>query len=106
MAPFCNTLLLILLLQLQKVFTASLSLTNITIDDQFADPAVTTNSKLIYSPASMWKQGSSCGSSCFAQVDSSQAYMGSWHDATTDIGMPPCTVTVQFGGETYGYMIC
>ena len=54
-------------------------LDNRTIDDEFGDSATKLVSN--YSLAEGWNQGPGC-SICWAQPNSSGAFMGSWHDST------------------------
>ncbi|KAH9932121.1 uncharacterized protein BXZ73DRAFT_77617 [Epithele typhae] len=78
---------------------------NVTIDDEFGDDI--TGAKPVYSPdTGLWTQGSTCtgcGVRSIAypqgEVQASQAFHGTWHDATYLSGYgSPCAVTLTFNG--------
>lgn len=70
---------------------ASAALENVTIDDAVLTGAVVPQ----YLPsASSWKQGNDC-STCLAKPDPSQAYNGTWHDATFQPGTT-ISQTIEF----------
>lgn len=74
------------------------SLVNRTIDDETGDEITGTLPQ--YTPASYWKQGSTCApSSCDARPNASLAHGGTWHDTEhipPDVNLP--TVELFFSG--------
>lgn len=80
-------------------FTASFAradLTNVTIDDTYGD--IETRAKPVYS-SNGWSVGQDCPG-CSAQPNASQAFKGSWHDAThhPEDSDPERTVNLTFKG--------
>ncbi|KAI0326739.1 hypothetical protein GY45DRAFT_1258403, partial [Cubamyces sp. BRFM 1775] len=70
--------------------------TNRTIDDENGDSV--TGIVPSYSPIASWSQGSTC-TGCYIHLDPSQAFDGTWHDATHTPGDPePRVITAQFTG--------
>ncbi|KAL5478441.1 hypothetical protein ACEPAI_2625 [Sanghuangporus weigelae] len=53
---------------------------NVTIDDQMGDP--TTGRSISYSPADVWNDGQTCERCTARPSPASNAYMGTWKDAT------------------------
>ncbi|EJD06284.1 uncharacterized protein FOMMEDRAFT_166512 [Fomitiporia mediterranea MF3/22] len=72
------SLLLILIASLLS--TGLTKLVNVTIDDTYGDPI--TGNQIVYSPSSAWQQGNGCGPCTAKPSPSSNAWMGTWHDAT------------------------
>ena len=76
----------------------TISLVNVTIDDEFGD----SRSKFVpqYTPGEQWTQGARC-SGCAIHpgiVNVSKAFKGTWHDATYHPGQPAQIVTLMFNG--------
>ncbi|KAI5117138.1 hypothetical protein M0805_008257 [Coniferiporia weirii] len=76
---------------------------NVTVDDQFGDER--TNA-LPQFTSSGWSQGSTC-TGCAVKPNVSQAYLGTWHDATLDAGEAgERTFSVGFTGmAVYAFFI-
>ena len=68
-----------LLLLSQTWHYTNARLMNITVDDSNPDPV--TGNTFLYSPQGYWHVGSNC-SECAAQLNPSQIYESTWHDAT------------------------
>ncbi|KAL5507584.1 hypothetical protein ACEPAH_7040 [Sanghuangporus vaninii] len=66
--------------------------TNVTIDDTNGDAV--TGAQITYNPAPVWQAGQSC-QNCTAKVDGSQAYDGTWHDASYN---PPGGLSNSYPG--------
>lgn len=98
---FHNLNLLFIMLLLKMAATAS-GLQNITIDDEFGD--ITNGLKPTYAPEGQWTQGSTC-TGCWAKLDPSFTYDGTWHDSTIHPGNISHTVTILFNGETRDHVI-
>ncbi|TFK55644.1 hypothetical protein OE88DRAFT_644649 [Heliocybe sulcata] len=78
---------------------------NYTIDDQYGDPI--NELYPVYSPAgAKWAGAPECNT-CSADVDATQAYDGTWHDATYYIAdKEPAVVRIPFHGTAiYAYCI-
>ena len=75
--------------------------TNVTVDDYGADP--TSKYGISYQPGDRWNIGQTC-TGCEAQPDPSQAYGGTWHDATFDPSYSnrntPQTAVFDFTGQS------
>lgn len=99
----CRRALLCLFLFYQSL-SASATLTNRTIDDEYGDEV--TGLVPGYSPAAAWKQGSTC-TSCYIHADTNQAYRGTWHDSTHTPGdAEPRIISLSFNGTAiYAYCI-
>ncbi|EKM60240.1 uncharacterized protein PHACADRAFT_167655 [Phanerochaete carnosa HHB-10118-sp] len=85
--------------------SASSALTNVTVDDQGADPTTTYG----ISYTSGWSIGQTC-TGCSAQPDPAQAHGGTWHDTTYDPSIEgrntPQNATFDFtGSAVYVYGI-
>ena len=78
---------------------ASASIENVTVDDAASDSLVIPS----YLPVSgIWKEGSGC-SGCRVHPDASQAFNGTWHDATFHpSNEDDVVVEVTFTGESLG----
>ncbi|KAI0346982.1 hypothetical protein BDW22DRAFT_1425073 [Trametopsis cervina] len=72
-----------------------MSFVNVTIDDQIGDEV--TGAQITYTPAKTWNQGNGC-SVCMAKVDASQAFNGTWHDASRFPGDAPLVLSFNFTG--------
>ena len=76
------------------------ALVNVTVDDSGSDPR--TGYPFSYSPQADWNIGQDCPG-CVAQPNPTQAFMGTWHDATyngINGSWPELeTATLAFTGE-------
>lgn len=78
---------------------------NITIDDELGDPL--TGQKISYLPDGAWQQGNNCELCTAKPAPASDAFDGTWHDATfnptgtatNDIPDQIIAASVQFEGE-------
>lgn len=72
---------------------------NVTIDDQTGDAI--TGLLPTYNPSIAWNQGAGCDF-CSAKPNTSDAFNGTWHDATYSPGVYPeqFDVTLQFNGTS------
>ncbi|KAI5117400.1 hypothetical protein M0805_004622 [Coniferiporia weirii] len=68
--------------------TSLADLVNVTIDDQFGDP--TNGQHIFYDPSEAWQAGQTCTSCTARPSPASDAYLGTWTDATFN---PSGTVT-------------
>lgn len=82
-----------------SLLITSAALVNVTVDDQGTDPR--TGSAIVYTPEGTLSVGQQCAG-CSTQPDLSQAYQGTWHDATsietatfTFTGMSPARLEVM-----------
>ena len=79
--------------------TISAKAVNVTVDDEDGDPI--TDAEIDYELPSGWQFGPNC-TSCEAAPDPSQAYLGTWHEATyntTSTGLLPEVASFNFTGE-------
>ncbi|THH03760.1 hypothetical protein EW145_g6032 [Phellinidium pouzarii] len=77
-----QTILLYVLLSV-LVLVLGGGLINVTVDDQFGDSQ--TGALPEFLPSDGWAQGNIC-SGCGVQPDPSQAFHGTWHDTTLNLG--------------------
>ena len=93
-----------ILLLLLSILLADAVLVNVTVDDAGIDQS--TGLGVSYSPLADWnaRTATSNCEECVVNLDPSQLYMGTWHDATYDGPIGPRTqvqsATFGFNGET------
>jgi len=86
------------LLLVQSVLCA---MKNVSIDDTKGDPV--TGQQILYSPA--WTFGPGC-QACTAKVTPAQnAFDGTWHDSTHEVGGPIISASAKFNGSAV-YVMC
>ncbi|KLO18722.1 hypothetical protein SCHPADRAFT_993380 [Schizopora paradoxa] len=79
------------------------TLRNVSIDDTMGDPVTRRN--IIYNPPGDWAHGQSCRS-CSAQATQPEdAFDGTWHNSTYQVGGSLVSASAQFNG-TAVYVIC
>ena len=79
-------------------------LQNVTIDDEYGDFQTGVKPTYLEVGGCGWKQGSKC-TDCFAQPDASQAFNGTWHDATYhEEDGNYCGINLEFTGKHHTFM--
>ncbi|EKM60264.1 uncharacterized protein PHACADRAFT_132766 [Phanerochaete carnosa HHB-10118-sp] len=98
-APFSRGYSVVVFIYIFIYFiSASRALTNVTVDDQGADPTSTYGMSYTFG----WSTGQTC-SGCQAQPNPAKAHNGTWHDTTYDPSIEgrntPQNATFDFTGS-------